>query len=109
LAALQEGREGNDVDPGVAGRVELDRVPGDEHEWRYGLAVSDRGTELGQGMAQVRPGRALWPTGPEHLGQYCPAVRLVTLDRQKSQKRPDLFRFKAGDRLAVQADLNRTQ
>ena len=74
LVCLHQRPERRHVEPAVAGRVELDRVAGDQKERRRGVTVTDRLAQVGQSIAQILAGRSIRPIGPQQPGQYVTAV-----------------------------------
>jgi hypothetical protein len=82
LLAADQARKGGDVDPVIAGRVELDCLAGDAKETRLCVVVANGGTELGERVAQVGARRTARPVGPEQAGQGVATVGLVRFYRE---------------------------
>ncbi len=101
--------EGCDIEPVIAGRVELDRVTGDEQEGRFRRAVADHPAQVGEGVAQVAEGVSVRPIGPQQSGQHLAAVRPIRFHGQISQQCPDFVGFETGDGLPIQRHLERSQ
>ncbi len=78
----------------VAVGVQGDGFPGGNQERRLGLIVADGQAERTEGVAQVGPGRAFQPVGPEHLRQGFAAVPAIGLGGQVGQQGAGLERFK---------------
>lgn len=101
--------KGRDVQPVVAGGVELEGVAGGQQEGGLCRAVADDLAEVVEGVAQVAEGIPVGPLGPQQPGQCLAAVRPVGFHGQVGQQRPDFHGFKVGDRFPIQCDPERPQ
>jgi hypothetical protein len=105
----EESRAGSDVEPAATGRVELNRLAGDQEQWRIGGAVADGLSQIGECLAQVVLGHGLRLVGPQQLGECRTHVWSGSFDDQIDQQRPDLGGFEASYWSAIAGNLQRPE
>ncbi|MEA3376668.1 MAG: hypothetical protein U9R72_10800 [Chloroflexota bacterium] len=106
LAGLgEEVEEGPDVEPAVAGSVELEGGPGDEEEGSIGPPVAEEAAEVGEGVAEVAAGVLFREIGPQQIGEAGPGPWALGLDGEVGEERADLVGAEAVHGLAVQGGL----
>ena len=111
--------EGVHIQPGIAVRVELHSLRGEEEEGgsraRPGGEVASLAgfaeglLEVVEGLAQAVAGLGFGHLGPEQPRQLFSFMHLGALDRQVSQEQAHLGRLDATQGVTVQGELDRSQ
>ena len=91
-----------DVEPVIAGRVELDRVSSDQKKRGQGIVVTDHPAQVGENATQINPCRSIGNLRPKQGSQTLSTMGALRLDGQISQQGSYLVGFKAGSRLTIQ-------
>jgi hypothetical protein len=108
LRGLDAGCELRDVQPVVAGMVELDRPTANQQE-RYGLIlIADRLAEVGERLAEVLARSRFGLVRPQQSGQSISAVRIICFDDQVGEKRPRLVGGEVSDGFPAQGHPKRS-
>ena len=102
---LQHG----DVQPMLAGRVELDCLAADEEKGGIGFAVANSAAQAGQCVAQVGARRAVRPVGPQQAGQRIALMGPIALDGQEGQQGAYAIRLEFSHRSVVDENLETTE
>jgi hypothetical protein len=76
------GVEHGDIQPVVAGGIELYCTAGDLKEWRVRRVIVQHLAEIAKRLREGVAGRPFGLMGPQEAGQCFPRVGAVRLDRQ---------------------------